>query len=136
MHSVNCQTPQHEATNGVLSWGGVAPTSVPLRNAIKGVGCVQTSVTLRNAIKRSCLQKAVYTYVSYYSQHCPGASGLIVVIRPQRSLFHSGVIKSRTQPAHNSNKTKAGSRKWNPRPADHSHHFATLRERRQEASTE
>ena len=47
-----------------LGWQGVTPTSVLLRNAIKGVACVQTSVPLRNAIKTSCLQKVVYTYVS------------------------------------------------------------------------
>ena len=49
--------PQHEAINGVLGWWGVAPTSVPLRNAIKDVGYAQTYVTLRNAIKISCYKK-------------------------------------------------------------------------------
>ena len=29
---------------GVLGWWGVAPTVIPLRNAIKGMACVQTSV--------------------------------------------------------------------------------------------
>ena len=47
-------------------------------NAIKRVACVQTSAPLRNAYKISCLQKVVYTYISYRSQRCSGASGLIV----------------------------------------------------------
>ena len=51
-----------ECLERVLSWWGVAPTFVPLRNAIKVVACAQTSISLRNAIKRSCFQKVVYTY--------------------------------------------------------------------------
>ena len=47
-----------------LGWWCVAPTFIPLRNAIKSVAYAQTSVPFRNAIKRSCLQKVVYTYVS------------------------------------------------------------------------
>ena len=47
-----------------LGWQGVAPTFVPLRNAIKGMACAQTSVSFKNVIKISCLQKVVYTYVS------------------------------------------------------------------------
>ena len=42
---------------------GVAPTSVPLRNATKGVTCAQTSVLLRNSVKSSCLGKVVYAYI-------------------------------------------------------------------------
>jgi len=33
----------------VLSWWGVVPNSVPLRNAIKGVAWAQTSVPFRIA---------------------------------------------------------------------------------------
>ena len=40
------------------------------------MACVQTSAPLRNAYKISCLQKVVYIYISYRSQHCSGASGL------------------------------------------------------------
>ena len=47
----------------VLGWQCVAPTSVPLRNAIKGVAYAQISVLFRNAIKSYCLQKVVYTYI-------------------------------------------------------------------------
>ena len=36
----------------VLSWRGVAPTSIPLNNTIKGVACVQTFIQVGNA---SCL---------------------------------------------------------------------------------
>ena len=47
-----------------VGWQGVAPNSVPLRNAKKGVACAQTSVPFRNVIKTSILQKVVYTYIS------------------------------------------------------------------------
>ena len=35
----------------VIGWQGVASTSFPLRNAIKGAACAQISVPLRNTIK-------------------------------------------------------------------------------------
>ena len=38
----------------VLSWRGVAPTSIPLNNTIKGVACVQTFIQVGNA---SCLSR-------------------------------------------------------------------------------
>ena len=41
----------------VLDWQGVAPTSIPLRNAIKSVACVQTSVPFKNVIKKLCTLK-------------------------------------------------------------------------------
>ena len=56
--------PWRKATNlaeRVPGWWGVAPTSLPFTNAVKGVACEQTSVPFRNAIKRSHLQKVVYT---------------------------------------------------------------------------
>ena len=37
----------------VLGWWGVAPTSVPLRNAIIGVACAQTLVPFRNTITQA-----------------------------------------------------------------------------------
>ena len=37
----------------VLGWWGVAPTSVPLRNAIKGVACAQTFVPFKNTIAQA-----------------------------------------------------------------------------------
>ena len=58
--SFNCQAPLRDTTNlaeHVLGWQGVAPTSVPFKDAIK----------------TSCLQKVVFTYSSL-----SGASGLII----------------------------------------------------------
>ena len=43
--SDHCRVSWCKATNlaeCILGWWGVAPTSVPVRNVIEGVGCVQT----------------------------------------------------------------------------------------------
>ena len=91
--AVKCRMPQCEVTNlaeCVLGWWGVAPISTPLRNAIKGVACVQTAVLFRNAIKRSCVKKCVHLTQVYRSQHCSGASGLIVATSKLQKIVIRG----------------------------------------------
>ena len=56
-HSCSCihyQARYHMATNlaeCILGWRGVVPTSLPLRNTIKGVACAQTFVHLGMQLK-------------------------------------------------------------------------------------
>ena len=52
----------YKATNlavRILGWRGVAPTYVPLENAVKSVASVQTFILLRDAIKKILFTKKV-----------------------------------------------------------------------------
>ena len=77
------------------------PTSVPLRNAIKGVACVQTSIPmqLKELVYKSCVYLRKFIVSS-------GASGLIVamlkwqeiVMRVKRNSYETGAkTKAKTE---------------------------------------